>query len=216
MTTARIVLVDDHPTFRMGIRSSFAIEPDLEVCAEADNLAEALKVVDRERPDLVVVDVKLGGDSGIDLVQRLSTRDASLKILVLSMYEEELYADRALKAGARGYLSKDAPTATVLEAVRHVLGGGIYLRPEVSEHLVHRMLIGRDGLAEDPVKALSNREMQVYELIGHGRSTKEIADQLHLSVHTIETHRQRIRTKLDLANGTDLVRSATQWMLEHG
>lgn len=216
MSSKRVVLVDDHPTFRAGLRARLEIEPSFEVCGEADDLASAVRVVEETQPDLAVVDIRLGTDSGIDLVRRLVSRDDGLRILVVSMYEEELYADRALKAGARGYVTKGASTDELVKAIRYVAEGGVYLDPEFSEQLVHRMVLGREGLSDDPVSTLSDRELQVYELIGRGLSTADIAAELHLSVHTIETHRQRIKSKLEISHASELTRSAAQWVLEHG
>ena len=197
MKTWRIALVDDHPMFRDGLRGRLSIESDLEIVGEADDLPSALKLADELEPDLLIVDVSLGDGSGIDLVKRLRARGSDVRVLVLSMYEEELYADRALKAGAQGYVTKHASSETIIEAVRRVLAGKVYLSPEFSEQLVNRMVLGREGLEEDPVSALSDRELEVYQFIGRGQTTSEIAKGMHLSVHTIETHRQRIKQKLD-------------------
>lgn len=212
----RIVIVDDHPMVREGLKGRLSLEPDLEVCGEAEEVVSAVQLIEEAAPDLAVVDVSLGSGSGIDLIRRLRARDCQVPVLILSMYDAELYADRALRAGAMGYVSKNASSKTIIEAVRQVLSGRMYLSPEYSEQLAHRIALGREGLSDDPVTALSDRELEVFRLIGSGRTTAELASELHLSVHTVETHRQRIKNKLELQSAAALSRAAAQWVLENG
>jgi DNA-binding NarL/FixJ family response regulator len=191
-------------------------QPDLTVCGEAEDLAEALKLVERERPDVVVIDVGLKTGSGIDLVQRIQARDASIRLLVWSMHPDALYAERALRAGALGYVNKAQATTRIVEAIRCILEGRIFLSEETAERLLHVAVGGRRAFDESPVAALSNRELEVFELIGTGMKTSEIAARLRLSPHTIETHQQRIKEKLQQRNAAELRRAAVQWVLERG
>ena len=212
----RIVIVDDHPMVREGLKGRLSLEPDLEVCGEAEEVVSAVQLIEQAAPDLAVVDVSLGSGSGIDLIRRLRARDCQVPVLMLSMYEENLYADRALRAGAMGYVSKNASSKTIIDAVRHVLSGRMYLSPEYSELLAHRIALGREGLSDDPVTALSDRELEVFRLIGSGRTTAELASELHLSIHTVDTHRQRIKSKPELQSAAALSCAAAQWVLENG
>lgn len=208
----RILIVDDHPIVREGLRMRISSQSDMQVCGEAASVDEALACVRLAMPDLLTVDISLGTDSGLDLIQRLRTDGFTGKILVLSAYDERLYAERALVAGAQGYIGKSEAQSSILVALRVVLDGGRYLSPETSRHLVGRAL-GTAPNAISPVNALSNRELQIFELIGRGINGKTIAQKLHLSPHTIDSHRERIKTKLGLHNAQELQRAAVQWSL---
>lgn len=215
---ARVLIVDDHPAVREGLGFRIARCPDLVVCGEAADLSSALNEVEATHPDVVVVDIALGPESGIDLIRRLRARDPAVKTLVWSMYPESLYAERALRAGAMGYITKQAPTGRIIEAIRRVLTGEIFLS-ETAAHQMLRRVVGTSAgevssLVPAPETALSDRELDVMRLIGSGLTTSEVASQLHLSVHTIDTYRQRIKIKLGLRNGAELIRAATQWVLE--
>lgn len=214
---ARVLIVDDHPVVREALAIRIGQEADLEVCGEAADLAEALEVAASTRPDIAVVDIALKTASGIDLIKRLKARDEDTLIIVWSMYGEDLYAQRALRAGARGYITKEQATGKIIEAIRLVLDGKVYLSPAMTDKLLKRAA-GLSGMspASSAIDSLSDRELDVFRLIGKGTKTADIASGLHLSVKTVETYRDRIRTKLDLSDGTELSRCAVQWVLENG
>lgn len=213
---ARVLIVDDHPTVREGLAMCIGREPDLEVCGEAADMGEALRLVTETQPDLAVVDITFKDGSGIELIKRIKDRNDSVCMLVWSMHGESLYAERALRAGALGYVNKDQATNTIIEAIRRVLEGKIWLSESMSERLLQRTVgAARLKKAASPVEVLADRELEVFCLIGEGAKTSDIADRLHLSVKTIATYRDRIRQKLDLADGAMLVHFATQWLLEN-
>jgi len=213
---ARILIVDDHPAVREALASRIGRQPDLEVCGEAADMSEALGLVADTQPDLAVVDISLKTGSGIDLIKRIKDRNDSVRMLVWSMHSESLYAERALRAGALGYINKDQATDKIIEAIRRVLEGKVYLSDAMAEKMLHRAVgVGREEVTRSPLDALADRELEVFRLIGHGVKTAEIAKQLHLSVKTVETYRDRIRQKLDLSDGTELAHYATQWVLEN-
>lgn len=206
----RVFLVEDHAVVRQGLASMINAEPDLEVCGEGKNLAEALPAIAAAAPDVAVVDLSLPDGSGLDLIKRLAAAHPELPVLVLSMHDEKVHAPRALIAGARGYVMKHEATDRVLEAVRAVLKGERFVSPDVSR----RVDEGSGGEVRLPVERLSDREFQVYQLIGQGVGPGEIAKRLGLSVKTIETHREHIKAKLGLANGRELVRHAMQYGMD--
>ncbi len=212
----KIVIVDDHPAIREGLAMCIELEEDLEVCGQACDDIEALRVIQDTKPDVAIIDVALKTGNGIELVKQLSARNDPPLLLVWSMYDESLYAMRALRAGALGYVNKQSETNTVIEAIRHVLQKEIYLSPEASKQLLNQAVRGQDVNSESAVHSLSDRELQIFELIGRGRTTHQIADQLHLSPKTVETHRGRIKTKLNVSSATELIQQATQWVLENG
>ena len=211
---ARVMIVDDHPLVRRGIASVIDGEPDLRVCCEADSIADALQRVRGAYPDLLIVDLSLGDGSGLDLVKRLRAQDSRLKILVCSMHDEQLFAQRALAAGANGYIGKEQATEFVVDAVRHVLGGRTWLSRDMTERALAGLTRGQADFARDPVGSLSDRELEVFELIGRGCGPSQIAEQIHLSVKTVETHREKIKRKLGLRSGVELTRRALQWVTE--
>ena len=214
---ARILIVDDHPAVREALSIRIAAQPDLEVCGEAAGPAEALQLAAATDPDVAVIDIGLKTGNGIDLIKRLRARNDKFCATVWSMYSEDFYAERALRAGAMGYINKEEATGKLLEAIRQVLAGKVYLSAAMTEKLLKRA-VGRASQESGPstVGSLSDRELEVFRLIGEGRKTQEIAAQLHLSVKTVETYRDRIREKLDLSDGTELARYALQWVLENG
>jgi DNA-binding NarL/FixJ family response regulator len=216
-TAARVLIVDDHPAVREALSIRIGRESDLNVCGEAADTAEALELAAKTQPDLAVVDIGLKTGNGIDLIKRFKARGDPIRILVWSMYNEPLYAERALRAGAAGYITKEQASDKIVEALRQILAGKIYLSPAMTDRMLKRA-VGQapQPAARSPIDILSDRELEVLRLIGQGRKTTEIAAQLHLSVKTIETYRDRIRQKLDLASGTDLAHFATQWVLETG
>ncbi len=211
-----VAVVDDHPMIRAGLVGRIEIEPDLLVCGEADDIPSALRLIEAKQPDIAVVDVSLKDGSGVDLVKRLKSRHIPTRVLVWSVYGESLYANRALQAGASGYITKDAATDTIINAIRCVLDGRIYASPELTQQLLARSTPGHPVTSNTALELLSDREMEVFRLIGEGVTTAEIAKQLKLSVNTVETYRSRIRQKLDLSNAAQLHRAATQWVLENG
>jgi DNA-binding NarL/FixJ family response regulator len=214
---ARVLIVDDHPAVREALTIRIAGQRDLEVCGEATDAAEALQLAAVTDPDVAVIDVALKTGNGIDLIKRLRARNAKVRAIVWSMYSEDLYAERALRAGAMGYINKEEASGKIIEAIRQVLDGKLYLSAAMTEKLVKRG-VGRAGQdsGRSAIETLSDRELDVFRLVGQGLKTQEIATQLHLSVKTVETYRDRIRQKLDLSDGTKLARYALQWMLEHG
>jgi DNA-binding NarL/FixJ family response regulator len=213
---ARVLIVDDHPAVREALALRIDRQNDLEVCGEAGDLGDALRLLAETRPDVAVVDITLKSGDGIDLIKRIKDRNKHVRILVWSMHSESLYAERALRAGALGYVNKDQATNTIVEAIRRVLTGKVYLSDAVAERLLHRAVGSeREEMSRSPLDVLADRELEVFRLIGQGIKTAEIAAQLHLSVKTIETYRDRIRKKLDLKDGAEMARRATQWVLDN-
>jgi DNA-binding NarL/FixJ family response regulator len=213
---SRILVVDDHPLVREGLAARLASQPDLEICGEAASVDAALAQVKKTEPDLVIVDIQLAGSHGLDLIQQIHRRHGSVKMLVVSALDESLYAERALRAGAHGYIHKRELQDDIITALRTVLQGQRYLSDKMTQQLVGRAIEGGTGDEGDPVHQLSDRELQVFQLIGQGKSTSEIAQQFHRSIHTIETHREKIRHKLNLKSSVELVHRAVQWVLESG
>jgi DNA-binding NarL/FixJ family response regulator len=216
-TRARVLIVDDHPAVREALAARIGSEPGLRVCGEAADMGEALRLLVATRPDVAVIDISLKSGSGIDLIKRIRDRDTHVRILVWSMHSESLYAQRALRAGALGYVNKDQATDVIIEAIRRVLAGKIWLSPSMSERMLQGA-VGR-GPQQDAgarLDTLANNELAVFSLIGEGRRTAEIAERLHLSVKTVETYRRRIRQKLKLRDSAELVRVATKWAFKQG
>lgn len=209
---ARIVIVDDHPVVRFGITQMIEAEEDLTVCAEAESAREGLEKVKAEKPDLVIVDLSLKEASGLDLIKAIKAALPGQPVLVLSMHDEALYAERSLRAGARGYVMKQAGTETLIKAIRAVLSGRIHLSDEAASSMIGRITAGAEGEEPTPVSMLSDRELEVFEMIGRGKKTRQIADGLGLSVKTIETYRANIKQKLNLENASQLASHATVWV----
>lgn len=209
---ARIFLVDDHPIVRRGFQLLVGLEPDLVICGEAENSASALSQIQQLKPDLAIIDLALKSSSGLDLIKQLRSLCPEVKLLVFTMHDEPLYAERVLKAGVHGYITKEEGTEKALEAVRKLLSGKAY----VSEHIRERMLEMMTGFskanAAGTVESLSDREIQVLELIGNGVGSSEIASQLGLSIKTVESHREHIKTKLGLRRAPELVQYAHNWV----
>lgn len=190
-------------------------EEDLVICGEAETAANALGLVDKLEPDIVLADISLKDVNGIELVKSLHAVHPGLPVLVLSMHEESLYAERALRAGARGYLMKQSPPELVVTAIRQVLRGGLYLSPSANHRMLNTFLTGQRPTAHDAVEQLSDRELEVFELLGKGHGTSMIAHELHVSVKTIEAHRAHIKTKLGLSTAPELMRAAVEWSTRH-
>lgn len=211
MQPAKILIVDDHPIIREGFAALIAGHPDLTVCAEVGDIASALESVDHNRPDIAVIDIALNQENGLELIRKILKKDASIRILVVSMHDENMYGERVLAVGAMGYLSKLAASRNIVDAIRRVLKGKIYLSEELSERLLDRRMKGGKPAPLVGVMSLTDRELEVFTLIGNGLTTSEIANQLHLSIKTIETHRQKLKWKLRLKNAAELSREATRW-----
>jgi DNA-binding NarL/FixJ family response regulator len=208
----RILLVDDHPLTSEGLAGVINREADLEVCGLAGNPAEAMAALARVKPDLLVTDMTMPGRSGIEFLKDVHAQWPGLPMLVLSMHDEMLYAERALRAGARGYLMKDAGSAKVLEVIRLVLSGQRYVSPQISARLLDRAAGSRSPGSISPMEQLSDREFEVFRLLGSGKSTKEVAKALNLSPKTVDVHRSRIKEKLQLKDATSLFHHAVRWV----
>lgn len=208
---ARLLLVDDHPIVRQGLVALLQQEGDLAVCGEADDPDQGVGMIESLKPDVVISDLSFGGFSGIEFIKDIRARWPKLPVLILSMHDEAHYADRALRAGAMGYIMKGAGGTRVIEAIRQVLSGQIYLSPEVTTQLVKNAIDGPHEQASSPIDQFSDRELEVFALIGQGLSTRQIAKKLHLSTKTIDSHRSKIKSKLNLKNSTELVHHAIRW-----
>ena len=207
----RILLVDDHPIVRQGLAEMIDQERDLQVAGTAEDVHRALEALDKIKPDLVIADISLKGSNGIELLKNIKVRFPKTLVLVLSMHDESLYAVRALRAGAAGYIMKQEATEKVLTAIRRVLSGEIYLSEKMEKKMMHQLVGGRTARTGSPIEDLSDRELEVFGLIGQGHGTRQIAEELHLSIKTIESHRAHIKEKLNLRNATELVQHAIQW-----
>jgi DNA-binding NarL/FixJ family response regulator len=206
----RILIVDDHPIVRLGIRQMLAAERDLEVCGEAESPEAARQLINSARPDLAIVDLSLAEGTGLDLIRSLRESLPTLPVLVLSMHDEALFAERVLRAGARGYIMKREAITGLVGAVRQVLAGRIYVSEGTAQAVLERL--GHEATpADNPLAGLTDRELEVFDLIGRGQSTGTIAEQLGVSIKTIETYRSNIKTKLNLKDAADLIRFAATW-----
>jgi DNA-binding NarL/FixJ family response regulator len=212
----RILVVDDHPLVREGLSARISSQLDMEICGEAASVIEALAQVKATSPDVCIIDIQLFESHGIDLIKEIHARFPSIKMLVVSAYDESLYAERALRAGAHGYINKRELQDNILVALRTVIDGQRYLSSKMTQQLVGQLVGSKDPIDGDPVKRLSDRKLEIFQLIGRGITTGAIARQLHLSPHTIDTHREKIKRKLNLKNAAELQRAAAQWMLENG
>lgn len=210
----RVMIVDDHPIVREGLRLLINAEPDLTVSGQAEGLSQAMRTFHDTRPDLVIVDLSLENGSGIELIKELVSIQPSVRVLVCSMHDELLFAERALRAGAKGYINKDEPPQRMISAIRRVLDGRMYLSEEMTDRMLFRSVGGNELSEESPISTLSDRELEVFEQIGRGVTTRLIAEKLHLSPKTVETYRENIKAKLNLANATELTQHAVQWVLE--
>lgn len=208
----RIIIVDDHPIMQKGLSTILEAEHGFEVVQQFGNAEEVLKLYDDLTVDLAVIDISLPGMSGLELVKHLATRDPDLRILVVSRHDESLYAERVIRAGAKGYVMKLEAGEQLIKAIKKVLRGGIYVSEEVSEKLLMGMALGHKEINNSPIDQLSDRELEVFEFTGKGNTTREIAEKLHLSVKTVESYRARIKSKLNLDNATELMMHAVKWV----
>lgn len=212
----RILIVDDHPMMRQGLAQLIGAEPDLTVCGEADNAENALGVIASLKPDLVLADISLPGKNGLELIKDFQAIQPGLPILVISMHDESLYAERVLRAGGRGYIMKQEGGRKLMQAIRRVLEGKIYVSEKMSADILE-IFSGRPGGSEgSPLEKLTDREFEVFQLIGQGKGTRDIAEKLHLSVKTVDVHRTNIKTKLKLQSAPELIRFAVRWVESPG
>jgi DNA-binding NarL/FixJ family response regulator len=209
---SRILIVDDHPLFREGLRQMIDHEADLKVCGEAPDAESALEAINELKPDLAIVDISLGGSNGIDLIKNIKATHEDFPVLVVSMHDESLYAERALRAGALGYLMKHEPAKSVKLAVRKALKGEIYLSERMSSSMLARVINGKSEPNGSPIESLSDRELEVFQMLGQGKSVRQIAEDLDLSIPTINSFRNRIKDKLHLKSSTEVMLHAVQWL----
>src|SRR6516165_7721003 len=209
---ARVLIVDDHPMTRAGLIHLIDHQPDLAVCGEAENAAKALDAVAASEPDLVLADITLPGKSGLELIKDVKAMRPGLPVLVISMHDESLYAERVLRAGARGYIAKHEGGEKLMEAIRHVLSGQIYVSERMSAHILEIFSGSQPDPERSSIRQLSDREFEVFELIGEGLSAREIAERLHLSAKTVDAHRAKIKEKLHVKTASELISYAARWM----
>ncbi|MCP4129646.1 MAG: response regulator transcription factor [bacterium] len=215
-TKTKIFIVDDHPIVCDGLKQLLEREDDMEVCGVAENANEAISAIKKKDPDLVVADISLkGGISGIELTKGIKNRYPSVPVLVLSMHDEALYAERAIRAGARGYIMKHEMTGIIVKAIRQIIEGKIFLSEKMTSRFLDGLMYNQANKIGATIETLTDRELEVFQLVGHGHSTREIARKLNLSVKTIDTYRLRIKTKLNLKSSTELVKLAIEWMHEN-
>jgi DNA-binding NarL/FixJ family response regulator len=210
---ARVLIVDQQPAVREALAIRIGRHRDLEVCGQAADSLAALRLVDESLPDVAVIDIAL--KSGMDLIKRIKAHNEQVRILVWSRYSESFYAERALRAGALGYINKDQATDRVVDAIRRVYEGKLYLSDDTAEQIMHGAVGSSEDLTRSAIEALADRELEVFRLIGEGVKTADIAKELHLSIKTVETYRDRIRQKLGFSDAARLAHYATQWVLQH-
>jgi DNA-binding NarL/FixJ family response regulator len=208
----RVFIVDDHPIVRQGLRQLVEHEPDMMVCGEAESAVEGLRNIGKCRPDIAVVDLTLKDGNGLDLTRDIRTRYPQTRVLVLSMHDAAIYAERALRAGAMGYLMKEEATELVIGALRTILRGEVFLTESIAQRMLQKVASGKAERGGSPLDVLSDRELEVFRLVGQGISTREIASRLHRSVKTIDSHRENIKRKLSLNSAADLLQHAIQWV----
>ncbi len=212
----KVLVVDDHAIVRQGLRALLEAEPDMTLCGEAEDAAAALELVEKTKPDIVVTDIGLQGMSGLDLIKNLKLRHPAIPILAISMHDESVYAERAIRSGAKGYLMKKESAQKVIDAMRRILSGKLYLSQAVSESILGQVA-GLDNLSEgDLVQRLSDRELQVFQMIGNGQKSGEIAEVLNLGVKTVESYKEQIKIKLNLPTASALAQYAIEWTHSRG
>jgi DNA-binding NarL/FixJ family response regulator len=211
-TRTRILLVDDHAVVRYGIAQLINRQADLVVCGEEENASNALSAIGKLKPDLVIADISLKDSSGLELMRNIKAQYSGLPVLVVSAHDESIYAEIAFRAGALGYLMKQEALDKIISAIRRVLSGNIYVSEALAAKMLQQQIRGKTDIQESPVKGLSDRELEVFQLIGQWKKTSEIAQELHLSVKTIEYYREQIKRKLNLKNSAELTQHATAWV----
>lgn len=207
----RVLLVDDHPIVRQGLALLIDREADLAVCGEAEGAHSAFHAIATLRPDIVLLDISLSGPDGLDVLKEIRAKSANLPVLMLSMHDETIYAERAMRAGANGYIMKQEATEKVLVAIRRILQGGVYLSDRLTNSMLQQFVHGASTAKKSSLVSLTDRELEVFRLIGEGHGTRQIADELHLSVKTIESYQAHIKEKLSLRNARELVQHAIEW-----
>ena len=212
----RLLIVDDHPLVRSGIRALIDMEDDLEVCGEAEGQHEAMELINKDQPDMVLVDISLKNSNGLNLLKEISQSYPDIMTLAVSMHDEYTYAIRCLKAGAKGYIMKQEGTEKILDAIRAVLEGKTYLSPNMTQAAVDQLGAGKSPAGASPVEALSNRELELFQLTGQGKEIAEIAEIMNISPRTVEVHRSHIKKKLGLRTSTDIFQMAYEWLRSSG
>jgi DNA-binding NarL/FixJ family response regulator len=210
---SRVLVVDDHPIVRQGLTLLINRESDLTVCGEAEDAHTAMQSLTSTRPDILVVDISLNGPDGLDLLKNVRSRHPELPVLILSMHDESIYAERALRAGAQGYIMKQEATEKVLVALRRILSREIYVSERIANRMLHRYIGNPSASKPSSIADLSDRELEVFRLIGEGHSTRQIAEELHISVKTVESYQSHIKEKLSLRSARELVQHAIQWSI---
>jgi DNA-binding NarL/FixJ family response regulator len=210
----RIFIVDDHPLLRRGLAELINREVDMTFCGEAEDSPSAMKAITQVKPDLVIVDISLKGYNGIELIKNIKAFDSKIQVLVLSMHDESVYAMRVLKAGAKAYVMKQEVVDKVMEAVRRIRAGKVFVSERVASRMLDQVVVGGDPAPDSPVDLLSDRELEIVNMIGSGLPTREIAAKLHISIKTVESHRARIKEKLNLQNAIQLVQFCVRWVEE--
>lgn len=208
---SKILLIDDHPLVREWLANLINQQSDLRVCGEAAEGSAALELIGTEKPDIVIVDISLEGGSGIELIKNIKALHPGVLILVLSMHDETLYAERALRAGGRGYIMKREATKKILQGIRAVLEGKLFISDRMNALMAEKFVDGKPHASHSPIEELSDRELEVFQLMGRGMTTRQIADALHVSFKTVQAFHARIKEKLNLANATELLREAIRW-----
>ena len=208
-----VLVVDDHPLMRQGLALLINQQQDMQVCGEAEEAQAAMQAIAHLRPDIMILDISLSGPDGIELLKNIRATDPDLPVLVLSMHDEAIYAERALRARANGYIMKQEATEKVLVAVRRILSGEVYLSERMSNKMLQQYIGGAPNMIQSRIASLSDRELEVFRRIGEGRATREIAEELHLSVKTVETYQAHIKDKLALRSGRELIQHAIQWKI---
>jgi len=212
----KVLLVEDHPMFREHLGQLIDRDLGMSICGEADNIRDAMRLILETKPDIAIVDITLHGSSGLELLKDIKAQGLDINVLVLSMHDEELYAERALRAGAKGYITKNEASTEVIEAIRCVMKGDVYASRQMTAKLLERMTQKRSNSELAGMETLADRELEVFQMLGRGKSTREIAQTLNLGESTVETYRARIKEKLQLRSAAELYLRAGQWVRDHG
>ncbi|WP_395740812.1 response regulator [Prosthecobacter sp.] len=212
----KVLLVEDHPMFREHLGQLIDRDLGMSICGEADNIRDAMRLILETKPDIAIVDITLHGSSGLELLKDIKAQGLDINVLVLSMHDEELYAERALRAGAKGYITKNEASTEVIEAIRCVMKGDVYASRQMTAKLLERMTQKRNNTELAGMETLADRELEVFQMLGRGKSTREIAQTLNLGESTVETYRARIKEKLQLRSAAELYLRAGQWVRDHG